>query len=163
VQANGWHVGAHSPCANALDVMESTMGPINQYDILGKCFKPTKTLLNPISNPSAATTASPAAAAAAAAAKMAVSPSNGGATDNNLLTASRKLMQQQHQLEGAGQDKHGGKGLQLSSAVGERCLRTAAQLRHAVSCADRRYALVYFNSPEVRAALHAADERDSGR
>jgi hypothetical protein len=171
LQANGWHVGAHSPCANALDTMESTMGPINHYDILGKCFKPTNTLLNPGSNPSTAKDEFPAAAAAKA------GPSSAGVTDYSLLRASRRLQQQQQQqqgqqqqqpqqgqhVQGGGHHEQAAKGLQLASAVGEGRLRTATQLRHAVSCADRRYASVYFNSPEVRAVLHAADERDSGR
>lgn len=155
LQANGWHVSSDSPCAKALDAMEATMGPINQYDILGKCF-----------NPPAPTAQAQGPQGIAAGAEV---DNWSTAVDYRLLRASRKLqLQQREQQEERGtgqspQQEQQPQGLRLASAVGEGRLRAAKQLRHAVSCADRRYASVYYNSPEVRAALHAADMQQLGR
>jgi hypothetical protein len=40
---------------------------------------------------------------------------------------------------------------------------SSGMLRHTISCADRRHALVYFNSPAVRAAVHAGTLEEAGR
>jgi hypothetical protein len=139
-------VAAHTPCANALDTMEATMGPINQYNILGRCFRPSSTELHSSGRHSASTTA-----AAGSTARV----------DYHLLRASRKLQQQEQ--EGSSQANQAVHRMQLASTVGEGRLRAAKQLRHAISCADRRYASVYYNSAEVRRALHAAKMEESGR
>jgi hypothetical protein len=36
-------------------------------------------------------------------------------------------------------------------------------LRHTISCADRGHALIYYNSPAVRAAIHAGTFEQVGR
>lgn len=154
VQANGWHVAPHSPCANALDTMESTMGPINQYNILGRCFHPSSTELHTSSSSSSSTSRRSGSSTAAVGSTARV--------DYKLLQSNRRLQQQQEEQEAKtlNQAVH---GLQLASGVGGGRLRAAQQLRHAISCADRRYASVYYNCPEVRRALHAANMGESGR
>jgi hypothetical protein len=140
LQANEWHVGPRSPCADALDTMESVMGPINQYDILGKCYNPNAPSLRSSSSSSSSSSAKQA------------TPS--GNVNYRLLRSSRRLQQQQQQQEVQKAAAASG-GFASVSAVGAGRLRSAQRLRHAVSCADRRYASVYYNSPEVRRALHA--------
>lgn len=146
LQANGWNVQSHSPCAAALQDMEAKMGPINPYNILGKCFQPPSS--------SRSTPHTPADLAVPATAG-----SSSIGADHRLLRLSRRLQQQQQH----GQQQQETTGLQLASAVGTGRLRAAQQLRHAVTCADRQYAAVYYNSPEVRAAIHAAASLPFGR
>jgi len=116
------------------------MGPVNHYDILGRCFKPADDQMQ-----HGTTTA-----AAGPAARTATRTAN-SRVDYSLLRASRKLQQQQV------------KDAAKSAAAAAGLLRKVQQLRHAVSCADRRYASIYYNSPEVRQALHAASEAETGR
>lgn len=114
------------------------MGPINPYNILGKCFQPPS---------SRSTPHTPAGLTAPATAGSSIG------VDHRLLRSSRRLQQQQQETT----------GLQLASVVGAGRLRAAQQLHHAVSCADRRYASVWYNSPAVRAAIHAAASLPFGR
>lgn len=117
------------------------MGPVNHYDILGRCFKPADDQMKHDTT----------TAAAGLAARTATRTAN-NRVDYSLLRASRKLQQQQ-QMQVASEGGAAAAGM----------LRKVQQLRHAVSCADRRYASVYYNSPEVRQALHAASEDATGR
>lgn len=148
LQANGWNVQSHSPCAAALRDMEAKMGPINPYNILGKCFQPPSSRSTPYAPAGLTAPATPAAGSSIA-------------VDHRLQRPSRRLQQQQQHGQQQQQDQT--TGSELASAVGTGRLRAAQQLRHAVSCADRRWASVYYNSPEVRAAIHAAASLPFGR
>lgn len=151
------------------------MGSVNHYSILEKCYEPNKPKpktaslqqgqqkqqtvgAGSSSERAEGAGQSVETAAAGVASSRGGGDSRGGgggggdsSVDFKLLKSSRRLQQRQLPQQ------------QQAPSGRSSWLRTVQRLGHAVSCADRRYAMVYYNNPAVRQAIHAASEEESGK
>eukprot|EP00878_Enallax_costatus_P028116 GHUV01030330.1.p1 GENE.GHUV01030330.1~~GHUV01030330.1.p1 ORF type:complete len:292 (+),score=52.53 GHUV01030330.1:86-961(+) len=146
-QGNFWNARPGSACGNALDRIEAVMGPINQYDILGRCFHQDPQQAESFKQ------------------------------NNQRVAPTRRMLQQgsgaprrvwphtavfpQHQPVSNWYSEN--KKPTGSAPAAAHDGSSSSMLGHTIGCADRRHGLIYYNHPDVREAVHAASVEESGR
>jgi hypothetical protein len=145
VQAHNWKTAARTPCGDAMDRLEAAMGPINKYDILGPCFFPGDNQAADSSSSSSHSSSSGSSSSRRAWPYAPAFPSAEGRTSKRITSwyAAQKATS--------------------SSSSSDSSSSSSGMLGHTISCADRRHAVIYNNSPTVRAALHAGTFQQVGR
>jgi hypothetical protein len=161
VQAHNWKTAARTPCGDAMDRLEAAMGPINKYDILGPCFFPGD-------NQAADSSSSSSHSSSSSSSGSSSSSSSSGDSSGSSSSSSRRAWPYAPAFPSA--EGRTSKRItnwyaaqKATSSSSDSSSSSSGMLGHTISCADRRHAVIYNNSPTVRAALHAGTFQQVGR
>eukprot|EP00879_Flechtneria_rotunda_P016121 GHRR01016863.1.p1 GENE.GHRR01016863.1~~GHRR01016863.1.p1 ORF type:complete len:501 (+),score=113.92 GHRR01016863.1:376-1878(+) len=160
---NYWNMTQGSPCSNALDEVQFVMGPLNQYDILGTCFAQNDSN-DQASVPQPQTARNPGILQVTVSRLLLTGSRDSLAGNECNKRRKQEVAQKGSAAEGiqCSRDMASGADSTRGSASSSSRARYGC-LGHTIDCADRRHALVYYNDPDVRKAIHAASFDSAGR